>query len=84
MTDLSRDDLHKLREIAEEVGRDVLNPDGGLPYDAEQDVIVETVCDIAQGSPHFLTGVHSHELSESNYQMIVGNFRKGRNDELVR
>lgn len=80
----SKDDLHTLREVAEEVGRDVFNADGGLPFDADDEIIIETVCDIVQGAPYFLIGIRAHELPEFAFNMIIGYFKKGRNDELVR
>lgn len=63
----------RLLVIAHSVGMDANNPEGGLHHDAADDVIIETICDIAQGNPHNLT-VNRDELTERQEHELVQAF----------
>jgi hypothetical protein len=74
--------MDALIAVAISVGIDALNPEGGLRSDASDDVIIETVTDIAQGYPHYLT-VNLDRLSEVESKLIVSGFFRGMSDGAV-
>ncbi len=63
--------------VAKEVGDDVNNPDGGLPLDASNDMILETVFDIAKGWPHEIDAELSpSDLDDRQERILVDEFLK--------
>jgi hypothetical protein len=72
--------LRKLYEVAEQVGEDVNNPEGGLTRDTEDDVIIEVVCDIANGAPHKLKLDYDY-LTEQQREAVVAHFFIGADKE---
>jgi hypothetical protein len=73
---LSPDDLDVLISVATSVGHDVHNPEGGLNFDATDEMVLETVTDIAQGYPHHLT-VNRNDLSMAEERLVVSAFLRG-------
>jgi hypothetical protein len=69
---------YRVLAIAHTVGIEANNPEGGLPHDADDDMIIETVCDIACGEPHNIA-VNRDQLTELQEHDIVQAFLKMAN-----
>lgn len=66
--------------VAHSVGRDCNNPEGGLPHDADDEMIIETVIDIAQGAPYNERGLSIDSLTDDQRTNIVRSFHDGAYD----
>lgn len=71
--------MDKLYAIAISIGVESNNPDGGLNHDSSDDVIIETIVDIARGNPHRLP-ISEDDLTDHQREMIVHTFYKGAYD----
>jgi hypothetical protein len=68
-----------LLTVAIMVGIDSNNPDGGLSHDSRDSDIVETIVDIANGSPHKL-GIDPSILTADDEANVVRAFFDGAYD----
>jgi hypothetical protein len=71
--------MSSLMAVAVSVGIESNNPEGGLSHDSKDEDIIETIVDIANGSPHSL-GIEMDNLTENQCDMVVRAFYDGAYD----
>ncbi len=71
--------LAGLMAVAVSVGIESNNPEGGLSHDSKDEDIIETIVDIANGSPHSL-GIEMDNLTDDQRDLVVRAFFDGAYD----